>query len=51
MGGGRFGQTISAVAKLSPNNVIKSGLDITYSSYDRERIRKWLTDNGISVVN
>lgn len=51
MGGGRFGQTISAVAKLSPNSVIKSGLDITYSSYDREQISKWLTDNGISVVN
>lgn len=51
MGGGRFGQTISAIAKLSPNSVIKSGLDITYSSYDRERIAKWLTDNGIGVKN
>ena len=50
MGGGRFGQTISAIAKLSPNSVIKDGLDVTYSSYDRNRIRKWLTDNGVSVV-
>ncbi len=50
MGGGRFGQTISAIAKLSPSSVIKDGLDVTYSSYDRNRIRKWLTDNGITVV-
>lgn len=51
MGGGKFGQTISAIAKISPNNVIKKGLDVTYSSYDRDRIRKWLTENGISVIN
>jgi len=47
MGGGRFGQTISAVAKLAPNSNIKTGLDTVYSSYDRNRIHNWLADNGI----
>ena len=42
MGGGRFGQTISAIAKLAPNSVIKEGLEVTYSSYDRMAISEWL---------
>lgn len=42
MGGGRFGQTISAIAKLAPNSVIKEGLEVTYSSYDRAEIQTWL---------
>jgi formylglycine-generating enzyme required for sulfatase activity/flavodoxin len=57
MGGGRFGQTISAIAKLAPESVILQGLDVMYSSYDRNRIRTWL-DNiktyqqtaGIGIV-
>ncbi len=49
MGGGRFGQTISAVAKLTPDSNIKAGLDTVYSSYDRDRIHNWLADNGIPV--
>ncbi len=48
MGGGRFGQTISAVAKLAPDSTIKEGLDITYASYDREEIAAWLAESGIS---
>ena len=51
MGGGRFGQTISAIAKLNPNSAIKEGLDVSYSSYDREEIRRWLEKNNISVKN
>jgi len=47
MGGGHFGQTISAIAKLAPNSTIKEGLEVTYSSYDREEIQAWLTENGI----
>ena len=47
MGGGRFGQTISAVAKLAPNSTIKKGLDVTYSSYDRTKISEWLKENSI----
>ena len=42
MGGGRLGQTISAIAKLAPESVILKGLDVTYSSYDRTAIRSWL---------
>jgi len=42
MGGGRFGQTISAIAKLAPDSVIKGGLEVTYSSYDRTEINEWL---------
>ena len=44
MGGGRFGQTVSAIAKLAPDSVIKKGLEVTYSSYDREEIREWLNN-------
>lgn len=51
MGGGRFGQTISAVAKLAPNSNIKQGLDVTYSSYNKEEITKWLQENGVKTVN
>jgi flavodoxin len=47
MGGGRFGQTISAIAKLAPESVILKGLDVTYSSYDRTAIRAWL--DGITA--
>ena len=48
MGGGQFGQTISAIAKLAPNSVIKEGLEVTYSSYDRNEISEWLDKSGIS---
>lgn len=44
MGGGHFGQTISAIAKLAPNSVIKKGLEVTYSSYDRGEISQWLAN-------
>jgi len=47
MGGGHFGQTISAIAKLAPESVILKGLDVTYSSYDRTAIRSWL--DGITA--
>ena len=51
MGGGRFGQTISAVAKLAPNSTIKKGLDVTYSSYNRTEIAEWLSESGITAIN
>jgi len=47
MGGGHFGQTISAIAKLAPNSTIREGLEVSYSSYDRVKIQTWLTDSGI----
>lgn len=49
MGGGRFGQTISAVAKLAPESTIKKGLDVTYSSYDRAKIVEWLDESIIET--
>ncbi len=42
MGGGHFGQTISAIAKLASDSVIKEGLEVTYSSYNRDEISAWL---------
>ena len=51
MGGGRFGQTISAVAKLCPSSTIKKGLDVTYASYDNDEIAAWLKENGIITGN
>ena len=45
MGGGHFGQTISAIAKLAPDSVIKEGLEVTYSSYDRAEIQEWLNNS------
>ena len=50
MGGGRFGQTISAIAKLAPNNTIQKGLAVTYSSYNRDKIATWLAENRIEMV-
>lgn len=47
MGGGRFGQTITAICKLTPGSVIREGLDITYSSYDMQRIDAWLEKNQL----
>ena len=46
MGGGQFGQTISAIAKLAPDSVIKEGLMVTYSSYDMAQISQWLENNA-----
>ena len=51
MGGGRFGQTISAVAKLAPSSTIQKGLAVTYSSYNRDEIAAWLAENRIEMVN
>ncbi len=48
MGGGHFGQTISAIAKLAPDSVIREGLEVTYSSYDRNEISAWL-EKSLSV--
>ena len=46
-GGGRFGQTLTAIAKLAPDAVIRKGLSVHYSGGSRlkENITKWLADN------
>ncbi|MBQ7578763.1 MAG: SUMF1/EgtB/PvdO family nonheme iron enzyme [Synergistaceae bacterium] len=46
-GGGRFGQSLTAIAKLAPNSVITEGLSVHYSggSSLKSDIAKWLADN------
>ncbi|MDO4301859.1 MAG: flavodoxin [Clostridia bacterium] len=48
-GGGKFGQTISAVAKLAPKSTIREGKFVTYSSYPRDEIKEWLKENNFAV--
>lgn len=45
-GGGRFGQTLTAIAKLAPNAVITDGLSVHYSGGGRlkDDVAKWLED-------
>jgi len=47
-GGGRFGQSITAIAKLAPDSVIGKGLSIHYSggaSMPKD-VTEWLKENG-----
>ncbi|WP_288602576.1 flavodoxin [uncultured Treponema sp.] len=48
-GGGRFGQSISAITKLAPDAKIMQGLSVHYSggSTLKSDIAKWLKDSGI----
>lgn len=48
-GGGRFGQSISAITKLAPDAKIMQGLSVLYSggSTLKNDIAKWLKDSGI----
>lgn len=48
-GGGRFGQSITAIAKLAPDSNIGDGLSIHYSggSGMADDVREWLTGNGL----
>lgn len=50
-GGGRFGQTLTAIAKLAPNASIMKGLSVHYSGGSRlnNDIKTWLEQNDISV--
>ena len=48
-GGGRFGQSLSAIAKLAPKSRIGEGLSVHYSggsSLGRD-VEKWLKKNGV----
>jgi hypothetical protein len=48
-GGGRFGQSITAIAKLAPNSVIGKGLSVHYTggaSMPKD-VTEWLKENGI----
>ncbi len=48
-GGGRFGQSLTAIAKLAPNAVITEGLSIHYSGGGslRRDVTKWLENSEV----
>jgi formylglycine-generating enzyme required for sulfatase activity/flavodoxin len=48
-GGGRFGQSLTAIAKLAPNAVMGTGLSVHYSGGSKlpEDVAAWLSENGI----
>lgn len=48
-GGGRFGQSITAISKLVPNSEIGEGLSIHYSGGNEmpEDVSNWLSENGL----
>ena len=48
-GGGRFGQSLTAIAKLAPRAVIKEGLSVHYSGGSglKGDIANWLSANGV----
>ena len=48
-GGGRFGQSLTAIAKLAPDAVIGEGLAVNYSGGSElpQEIEEWLKANGI----
>lgn len=48
-GGGRFGQSLTAIAKLAPNSTMGEGLSIHYSGGNTlaSDVTEWLRDNGI----
>ena len=48
-GGGRFGQSLTAIAKLAPEATLLDGLSVSYSggSTLSENVRKWLEHSGI----
>ncbi len=50
-GGGRFGQSLTAIAKLAPQAVIAPGLSVHYSGGSSlpGDVRNWLETQGISI--
>ena len=49
-GGGRFGQSLTAIAKLAPDAVMGKGLSVHYSGGSSlpEDVAGWLDANGIA---
>jgi flavodoxin len=49
-GGGLFGQSLTAIAKLAPDSIIGEGLSVHYSggSSLSSDVTEWLKTNGIS---
>lgn len=50
-GGGRFGQSLTAIAKLAPNATLLEGLAVSYSGGSglSEDITQWLADSGVAA--
>ena len=50
-GGGRFGQSLTAIAKLAPDSTIGEGLAISNSgdSGMPSDVAEWLEENGIAI--
>ena len=50
-GGGRFGQSLTAITKLVPDVVLGEGLAISYSggSSLADDVAEWLNENGIPI--
>lgn len=50
-GGGRFGQSLTAIAKLAPQAIIAPGLSVHYSGGSGlpEDVRNWLESQGIQT--
>ena len=50
-GGGRFGQSLTAITKLVPDAVLGEGLAISYSSGSSlaDDVAEWLTENDIPI--
>ena len=51
-GGGRFGQSLTAIAKLAPQAVVAPGLSVHYSggSSLQGDVRNWLESQGIQTI-
>ena len=51
-GGGRFGQSLTAIAKLAPNAVLGEGLSVHYSGGGTlaEDVSKWLARNNVNAI-
>ena len=52
LGGGRFGQSLTAIAKLAPQAVIAPGLSVHYSGGSGlpDDVRAWLESRGLPVL-
>ena len=51
-GGGRFGQSLTAIAKLAPDAVMAEGLAVNYSggSGMPDDVAQWLSENEIPTI-
>ena len=50
-GGGRFGQSLTAIAKMAPDSVIGKGMSVHYSGGESmpQDVSQWLKDNNVKT--